>query len=367
MRRIDVDAFTWSAARHGHSMNWRRLISFGLIGLFVAIFIPQWMHITDLFGVLRQGRIGWLVLGLAIQILWFVNQTALYQSIYALLDLPARGRRLLPIVLASNFVNFTTPTASLGAVPLFLDDARQRGLDEGRVTLTNVLRLCLNLAWFSIPLGFSLAVLFFGRMLRPYHVTAAAILLAGAMLMMVGLVLAGLWPDAFARLLERIAGFVNQLGQRTLRRDLLDKGRAGHFAHQFSTAAVALWSGRRRLVRPWIHTMLLDGLELAVLYAVFRAFPAGGQPIDFTQLVAGYSIGVLFSVVAITPQGLGVVEGTLVAAFANLGLPMGRATVVMLAYRGFSFWLPLLAGFVALRWVHGVGKPAVNVEQGVSG
>jgi uncharacterized protein (TIRG00374 family) len=348
-------------------MNWRRLISFGLIGLFVAIFIPQWMHIADLIGVLRHGRLEWLAAGLAFQLLWFINQTALYQSIYSLLKMPARVSRLLPIVLAGNFVNFATPTASLGALPLFLDDARQRGLDEGSVTLTNVLRLCLNLAWFSIPLSFSLAVLFFGHMLRPYHIIAAAILLASAALMMAGLVLAGLRPDGFARLLERMAGFVSYIGQHVLKRDLIDKGRANHFARQFSAAAVALWTGRRHLVRPWIHTMLLDVLELAVLFVMFRAFPDAGQPLSFTQLVAGYSLGVLFSVVAITPQGLGVVEGTLVAVFTHLGLPMGRAAVVILAYRGLSFWLPLLAGFVALRWVRGLGKPAANVEQAASG
>jgi uncharacterized protein (TIRG00374 family) len=348
-------------------MNWRRFISVGLIGLFAAIFIPHWMQITDLIGVLRQGRLAWLAAGLAIQLLWFINQTALYQSIYRLLKMPAQVNRLLPIVLASNFVNFATPTASLGALPLFLDDARQHGLDEGSVTLTNVLRVCLNLAWFSIPLSFSLAVLFFGHMLRPYHLIAAAILLASTVLMMAGLVLAGLRPDGFARLLERMASCVSHSGQHVLKRDLIDKGRANYFAHQFSAAAVALWAGRRHLVRPWIHTMLLDALELAVLLVMFRAFPAVGPSLSFTQLAAGYTLGVLFSVVAITPQGLGVVEGTLVAVFTHLGLPMERAAVVMLAYRGLSFWLPLLAGFVALRWVRGLGKPTANVEHAASG
>lgn len=348
-------------------MNWRRLISFGLIGLFAVVFIPRWMQFVDLIVVLRQGRLGWLAAGLAFQLLWFVNQAAFYQSIYRVLKLPARVSRLLPIVLASNFVNFATPTASLGGLPLFLDDARRRGLDEGKVTLTNVLRICLNLAWFSLLLSFSLVVLFVGHLLRPYHIIAAAVLLAGAMLMLAGLVLAGRRPDGFAQLLERLAAFVRHVGQRVLKRDLIEHGRASSVAHQFSAAAVALWTGRRQLVRPWIHTMLLDVLELAVLYAMFQAFPAAGPPLSVTHLVTGYSIGVLFSVVAITPQGLGVVEGALVAAFTQLGLPMGHAAVVVLAYRGLSFWLPMLVGFVALRWVRGLGTPAAHVEHAPAG
>ncbi len=75
----------------------------------------------------------------------------------------------------------------------------------------------------------------------------------------------------------------------------------------------------------------------------------------------------MFSGVATTLQGLGVVERTLVAVFTNLGLPLGRAAVGVLAYRGLSFWLPLLAGFVALRSVRSLRKPASNVEQGASG
>jgi uncharacterized membrane protein YbhN (UPF0104 family) len=34
-----------------------------------------------------------------------------------------------------------------------------------------------------------------------------------------------------------------------------------------------------------------------------------------------------------------------------LGVPQAGATVVTLAYRGITFWLPFLLGFVALRRV----------------
>src|SRR3954449_11041559 len=119
--------------RSGRRTTMRRLLPFALVAVFAVIFVPQWMQLTDLVSVLRQGRPVWLVVALACQVLWFLNQAFLYQSLYALLDLPARVRRLFPIVLAANFVNFATPTASLGAVPLFLDDAHQRGLDAGKV------------------------------------------------------------------------------------------------------------------------------------------------------------------------------------------------------------------------------------------
>lgn len=90
-------------------------------------------------------------MALAVHLLWLLNQSALYQALYTLVDLPASIHQLLPIVLASNFINFSTPSASLGGLVLFLSDARQRGLDSGRVVLVNFLFLLLNLMVCNYP------------------------------------------------------------------------------------------------------------------------------------------------------------------------------------------------------------------------
>ena len=89
-------------------------------------------------------------------------------------------------------------------------------------------------------------------------------------------------------------------------------------------------------------------VDLVSLYCVFRAF---GQSVSFGMLVACLSIGVLFWIVAITPQGIGVVEGTMALVFTSLGIPAERATLIALAFRGLTFWLPLLIGFLLLRRV----------------
>jgi uncharacterized protein (TIRG00374 family) len=99
--------------------------------------------------------------------------------------------------------------------------------------------------------------------------------------------------------------------------------------------------------------MLFDALQIGVLYVIVRAFPGDGAPLSLVAHVVVFTLGVLFSVVAVTPQGLGVVEVTLVGAFTMAGVPMGRAAIVVLAYRGFCFWMPLLVGLVALRWIRG--------------
>ena len=339
-------------------MKWRAVTLVALLVLFGLTFGSHFNDLADVAGVLQRGQSGWLGIAVLLELLWFVNQAVLYGSIYHMLGVPTSTTRLLPIVLASNFLNFVTPSASLGAVALFLDDARQRGLDPGRVALASVVRLLLNLVWFGLLLIFSLTVLAVRMQLLVEYLVAASLLIVAALLVIGGLVLAGLQPHRLARLLGRLGSLADRLGRALLHRDLLVEERARRFGTQFGEAAAALWSGRWRLPRPWLHVMLFDGLQLGVLYAILRAFPGDGATVDPVTLIVVFTLGVLFSVVAVTPQGLGVVEVTLLGAFTMGGLAMGRATVVVLAYRGFSFWAPLLVGVLALRWVRGLGRPS---------
>ena len=334
-----------------------------LLSLFGLMFASHVGDLTETVDVLQRGQVGWLVVAVFLQLLWFANQAGLYQSIYQLLGLQTGAVRLLPTVLASNFLNFVTPSASLGAVALFLEDARQRGLDPARVALASVVRLVLNLVWFSILLVFALTVLSLRMQLVAEDLLAAAVLLVAALLVIVGLVLAGLQPSLLSSLLGWLGATVDSLGRVALRRDFRIQERAMLFGLQFGQAAGALWNGRRRLPRPWLHIMLFDGLQLGVLYAVLQAFPADRAVLSPVTLLVIFTIGVLFSVVAVTPQGLGMVEVTLLSAFTMFGVSMGRAAVVVLAYRGFIFWAPLLVGLGALRWVHGIGRRSIPSDR----
>ncbi len=71
-------------------------------------------------------------------------------------------------------------------------------------------------------------------------------------------------------------------------------------------------------------------------------------------------MGMLFLIVSITPQGIGVVEGVMTLVFTSLGVPAAQAAVVSLAFRGLTFWLPLLIGFILLRRVKVVRESAAG-------
>jgi hypothetical protein len=85
-------------------------------------------------------------------------------------------------------------------------------------------------------------------------------------------------------------------------------------------------------------------------------FLAFGTEISIGTLVAGFSIGYLFLIVSPTPAGVGFVEGGLTLALTSLSVPLGAAAVITLAYRGITFWLPLLLGMLAFRILPHTGE-----------
>jgi len=65
-------------------MWWRKILLIGLVGVFSVIFIIQIGDITELVETVQKGQPVWITVALALQLLWFLNQASLYQSIYSL-------------------------------------------------------------------------------------------------------------------------------------------------------------------------------------------------------------------------------------------------------------------------------------------
>ena len=84
---------------------------------------------------------------------------------------------------------------------------------------------------------------------------------------------------------------------------------------------------------------LLDGL------ALWLAFAAFGQILGVGELALGYGVANLIQALPeVTPGWLGIVEASLAATYAGLGVPAGVSAMVILGYRVVSFWVPVLAG-----------------------
>lgn len=100
-----------------------------------------------------------------------------------------------------------------------------------------------------------------------------------------------------------------------------------------TVAAIVVWS-----VAKWTA-------DLASLALVFVAFD---QPPRLSVLLVGFAAAQVLGAIPISPGGVGLVEGGMVGAFTALDIRVGVATTVVLAYRIFETWLPVVAGVPAL-------------------
>jgi uncharacterized protein (TIRG00374 family) len=85
--------------------------------------------------------------------------------------------------------------------------------------------------------------------------------------------------------------------------------------------------------------------DIAALWLVFVAF---GQTVTIATVLVGFAASQLGAAIPFTPGGTGFVEGGMIAAFVAVGFSLSMATTVVITYRVFATWLPMLAGLPAL-------------------
>ncbi len=108
-----------------------------------------------------------------------------------------------------------------------------------------------------------------------------------------------------------------------------------------------LIKGRWQLLA--LGSLLNVSFDMLTLYFMFVA---AGNPISLGVLLSGYGLPLLLGRMAfILPGGVGVVESTMAALYAGLGISNATAVVVVLGYRLISFWIPSLSGFLAATYL----------------
>jgi uncharacterized protein (TIRG00374 family) len=327
----------------------KRLLYVLLLTLAVVFVLSQLAEFEQIAATLRRGVWYWLALAAAVQAVYLVNLAAGYRAAFQTVGVHRPLSAILPLVVAANFVNVVTASGGIAGMALFAGDARRRNQSAARVTVGGVLYVLADYAAFLCVLALGFAVL-----VRRHDLSAADVIAAGILVLAAGalgaLLLVGLRSaPALERLLAGAARLANRALRPALRRDHLPEAAARAFARD---AALALGSMRTQPRRNWLLPFGLalsaKALLIVILFLVFLAF---GQAFSPGTLIAAFSLAYLFYIVSPTPSGLGVVEGALPLALRSLRVPLGSALVITLAYRGLTFWLPFLYGFLALRWL----------------
>jgi uncharacterized protein (TIRG00374 family) len=178
------------------------------------------------------------------------------------------------------------------------------------------------------------------------ELSASLILVILAITLSVLLFLGTRSANALGRALAWLASLVNIGSRALLKRDYLSEQRAFEFAADAAEGLSEIRTRPINLIFPAVLALSNKFLLIAVFTLVFLSF---NVPFTAGTIIAGFSISYLFLIVSPTPSGIGVVEGVLTLTLRSLNVPLGAAAVIALAYRGISFWFPLLVGMFSFR------------------
>ncbi len=324
----------------------RNIIYLALIVLFGWFVFEHISQVHNVLVVLSQAQFQWLIIAAALQIIYYLVYTRLYQYTFKAVTIARTVEHLIPLVLGALALNVIAPSANTAGAALFIDDAKVDGHSGIRAGIAVIMAILIDILSFLLVLMGAFVFLAFAGDLNSYIVIATITLLTILLLLILVMNLGWRNPRILKRMLKFVQKVVHGFSKSFRSKAVLSNDFIDHVITEIAQIDTIVTKKARLTEDAFAVALLSHAIHLAVLYTIFLAF--GAYP-SFGIVLAGYSAGVLFLIISPTPQGIGVVEGAMGLMFSSLGVPAGEATVIPIIYRVATFWIPLVIGFVLLR------------------
>jgi uncharacterized protein (TIRG00374 family) len=331
----------------------RKFILAIILLLGVIFIIGRFAEVQSILDTLKKGDWRYLFLACIVECGWLIMVAATFRAIFSAIGLSEKLDRLVVMAAAANFINIVAPSAGVGGMAIFISESRQSGNSSGRVTVASVLFVLYDYAALLIVLTLGFIVLFQHNNITATEITAALILIAIAATLATLLYLGTKSAKRLGDTLAWMARNVNRVIKPFIHREYLHESRAYEFAQEAADGLSEIRTKNRNLLPPIYYALGNKTLLITILFLVFLAFKV---PTSLGTLIAAFSIAYLFVIVSPTPSGIGIVEGVLTLILKSFYIPLGAAAVITLAYRGITFWFPLLLGFLAFRFLNAGDK-----------
>jgi uncharacterized protein (TIRG00374 family) len=311
--------------------------AFVVLSLVALYFLlPQLTGLDDTWHRIEEGNAWWLLLAFACTIGMFGGYVMLFQGVFG----RACAKRLTwresyQITMAGLAATRLFSAGGAGGLILTAWALRRAGMRKQVVADKTISFLVLTYLVYTTAIIVTGFGLYFAVLPgpQPFAITFIPALLA-LVVTAVGLSVAFV-PTDFA---NRLEGFAKR------------GGRLAHLAQRAALVPATISAGMRDALRhigsrdpALLGAVLFWAFQIAALWACFHAF--GDSP-HLAVIVMAFFVGMLGNLLPL-PGGIGGVDGGMIGAFAALGVDAGLAVVAVLAYRGFTFWLPTLPGVVA--------------------
>ncbi len=334
----------------------RKILFLLLILLTIYFLFTRQNEVEQVIQSVKLGDWHWLAVAIIAHLSYMLSIGASFQVIYRLLGMQERIGRLALLAAAANFVIVVAPSAGMGGIAVFAADAQKRGHPTGRASTAAAVYVFFDYCATLVVVILGLAVLFQRNQIHIGEITAALILVGLAIGLGTLLYLGMRSGEKLGRALAWVGGLLNRGTRFFAKRDYFDLERTREFGLEAAEGLILARKSRLGLLLPFFLGLMTKALMMTILFLMFLAFR---QPVTIRTIIAGYSIGYLFTIVSPTPSGVGFVETAMTLTLSSLRVPFGVAALIVLGYRGFTLWLTMAIGMIAMRWV---GRPPSEEE-----
>lgn len=333
------------------------LIAF-LLFLGIAFILGRISEVEAMVATLQQGNIWFILLGIACLLIWLVNLAASYQSALRIVGIEENLREMIPLAAASFFANVVTFGGVASGTAMMISHAKKKQYSAARAMIAYVLMIEFDYIGLLSILSVGILVLIRRNNLPAAEITASFILIVLATGLASLLYLGMHSASQLERVLVSLTRLVNMLLKPFTRRKFLDESNAHEFSMDAADGLKEIRNNPKQVIWPVLLAITSKSLLLAILFLMFLAFDT---PISVGTVIASFGIASLFVIVSPTPSGLGVVEGALAFALISMYVKPSNSTLITLSYRAITFWLPVLIGMFAFRWI-GRNKDKVSPD-----
>lgn len=326
-----------------------RKFAFALILMLAVIFVmARTAEVSSIIDTLKEADWRFIVLAVFVLGVWFLTTALCYWSIYRAMDMEEKLGHLALTAAGAYFVNVVAPSGGVGGIAVFASEAKRKGISRARVMVATAVVVLMDYIGFMIMLGLGLIVLWRRSSISSTELVATAFMVTFISVLGSLLYKGMKSAEGLGNTLASMARRLNRMLWPFLHREYIAEYRAHEFAHDASGGLHRLRYQPKGLLLPAALAFLGKLLLVIIFLVTFLAFKV---PFSAGTIIGGWSISYLFTIVSPTPGGMGVVEGLLPLSLVTLNVPLGAATVITLMYRGITFWLPLLLGMLAFRWL----------------
>jgi uncharacterized protein (TIRG00374 family) len=318
----------------------RRALLFGLFVLSAIAFLyyglPKLTGLSETWERLGDGDPIWLVVALAMECLSFVGYVVLFRTVFVRDREGIGWRASYQITMAGLAATRLFAAAGAGGIALTAWALRRSGMEPRLVACRLIAFVAVLYAVYMgalVVFGFGL---YFGILNGPGPFGVTVVPAIFALILWALFLGMTLLPDDAERRIEHWS---------------TGSGRFARTMAKVVTIPASAASGVRTALRmardrEWglLGAVAWWGFDIATLWACFHAY--GPDPPPTSVIVMAYFVGMLANALPL-PGGIGGVDGGMIGAFIAFDVSGGYATVAVLTYRAFAFWLPTVPGAVA--------------------